>query len=323
MTSKDKQKAIRRSRDAAITLSLDLEDGDALVEMIGRESGLFCVSRKKILRYRSSDDIDPDLKFESASWNQSLVLPHGASDPIVARTIIQTARITEIFFPKDSNKYKTLSDISWEMMHSLVSLRFIKERLQKQVEELVDIIDCDFDTYTKEQNPKPLPIIEYLDIEFRSFANEVRRALSIVSDLFHPLTGENQFQGGHFHKAQKWAEKTRGANSLLAQMLGGDQRWIKVWIAIRVAIEHPKKDKYVETMNFSLKPDGTITLPTWRFIHPDYDMANPQNLLEVMGMCIENILKFYEDLLIVLLDGHLPTDLPPWTGQVLMRVQHG
>lgn len=35
-------------------------------------------------------------------------------------------------------------------------------------------------------------------------------------------------------------------------------------------------------------------------------MARPQNLLDVFGTCIENILKFYEDLQVVLLDGHLP-----------------
>ncbi|MGE4489212.1 MAG: hypothetical protein AB7E95_06695 [Kiritimatiellales bacterium] len=309
MASKDRQKTIRGSRDATVTLTLDLEDGDELVEMISRESGLFCVSRKKILRYRSPDDVDPDLKFESATWNQSLVLPHGASDPIVARTIIQTARIAEIFFPKKSSKYEALSDISWEMMHSLVSLRFIKKRLETQVEELTDVIDRNFDAYTMGRNPKPLPIVEYLDIEFRSFANEVRRALSVVSDLFSPLTGKDKFGQGHFHEAQMWAEKTQGATSLLAQMLRGDQRWIKTWIDIRIAIEHPKKDTFVETMNFSLEPDGTITLPTWRFVHPNYDMARPQNLLDVMNICIENILNFYEDLLITLLDGHLPSSI--------------
>ena len=65
-------------------------------------------------------------------------------------------------------------------------------------------------------------------------------------------------------------------------MLGGDQRWIKPWIDIRISIEHPEADKYVETIDFSLEPSGAIRLPTWRFIHPDYDMDKPQNLLDAM-----------------------------------------
>ena len=89
------------------------------------------------------------------------------------------------------------------------------------------------------------------------------------------------FSGGHFHKAQEWAIRERGEDSLLAQMFKHDKRWINTWIDMRIAIEHPKKDKFIETLNFSLEADRTIRLPTWRFIHPDYDMARPQNLLDV------------------------------------------
>ena len=91
--------------------------------------------------------------------------------------------------------------------------------------------------------------------------------------------------------AQAWAEETKGQDNLLAQMLAEDQGWIKPWIDIRIAIEHPKADKYIETIDFSLQPDGIIRLPTWRFVHPDYQMDKPQNLLDVMDTCIHNLLK--------------------------------
>lgn len=308
MESQKKTK-IRKDRDGAVTLDLDLEEGDELVKLIGRESGLHYVTRKKIIRYRSPDDIDPNLEYENAPWTQSLVLPHGASDPIVARTIIQTEKLLEKFFQRSSEKYVAISDISWEVMNALVSLRFIRERLEKQVQGHIGVLEKKMEEYTRPDKPKTLPIIEYYDIEFRSFANEVRRVLNTISDLFLPLTGESNFSGGKFHKAQKWAEEKRGPDSLLAQMLGGDQRWIKPWIDIRIAIEHPEADKYVETIDFSLEPSGTIRLPTWRFIHPDYDMDKPQNLLDVMDTCIDNLLKFFEDLLMALTDGHLPSNI--------------
>lgn len=191
--------------------------------MVSRASGLFSITQKKILRHRSPDDLDPDLEHEAAPWEQSEILPLGASDPIVARTIIQTIKLTEIFFSKNSEKFIQLSDISWEVMNSLVSLRFIKERLEKQVNNVIEVVSSDISTYTEGQSPKPLPAVEYYDIEFRAFVNEVKRCLDAISELF-PILSDLQFgmkhesfdKGfgrGHFHKAQAWAEKTRGNDS--------------------------------------------------------------------------------------------------------------
>jgi hypothetical protein len=296
---------LRQSRNSAVSLQLHLDSGDAVREMVSREDGLFFITTKQIIRVRSPDDLDPDLKHASAPWEQSLYLPHGASDPLVARTVIQTARLAEIFFAKTSDQYKSLSDISWEVMNSLQSLRFIKRRLEDQINRIVALVENDMAAYTTGKSPKPLPIVEYYDIEFRSFANEVRRTLSAISELFLPLIGQD-FSNGHFHKAQKWAAQARGEDSLLSQMLKGDQRWVKTWIDIRIAIEHPQKDKFVETSNFSLEASRTVRLPTWRFVHPDYDLGRPQNLLTVFDTCINNLLKFYEDIQIALTDGHLP-----------------
>jgi len=311
---KDKLKEIRKR---AVNIKLDLDEGEKVIEAISRSSGSFYITTQKILRYRSPDELDPELNHEEAPWEeQSIILPQGSTSPIVARALLQTARITEIFFSKNSEKYQLLSDISWEVMNSLVSLQYIKERLEKQINEIIEIVSNDMEKYTTGQSPKPLPAVQYYDIEFRSFVNEVKRCLDTISGLFPILTDlkfsmkheayKEGFGRSHFHKAQQWAEHTRGKNNILSQMLQGDQRWIGTWIALRVAIEHPAKDKYVETLNFSLEPSRTVRLPTWRFIHPDYDMARPQNLLEVFDICINNLLKFYEDLLITLLDGHLP-----------------
>ncbi len=273
--------------------------------MVSREDGLFFITTKQIIRVRSPDDLDPHLEHASAPWEQSLYLPHGASDPLVARTVIQTARLAEMFFAANSDQYKTLSDISWEVMNSLQSLRFIKNRLEGQISKIVALVENDMGAFTLGKSPKPLPIVEYYDIEFRSFANEVRRTLSAISELFLPLIGQD-FSKGYFHKAQEWAAQVRGEGSLLAQMLKQDQYWVKTWIDIRIAIEHPQKDKFVETLNVSLEPSRTVRLPTWRFVHPDYDMGRPQNLLTAFDTCIDNLLKFYEDIQIALTDGHLP-----------------
>jgi len=296
---------LRRRRDAAVNLTLDLEKDDRIVELVSRESGLFAITLSRIIRTKSPDQLDPDMKFPNAPWEQSVYLPHGSSDPLVARTVIQTKALADIFYGRKSETHRALMDISWEVLNSLVSLRVMKERLENSVSEIAAIIEDEFDTYTTGNSPKPLPIVEYYDIEFRSFVNEVRRALSTISNLFAALTPKD-FGNGHFHEALEWARKERGEQSPLASMLKNDQRWIKPWIDMRIAIEHPKKDKFIETLNFSLEADRRVRLPTWRFVHPDYEMDRPQNLVDVFEICIDNVMKFYEDLQVALVDGHLP-----------------
>src|SRR5262245_43663439 len=276
---------IRKARSAAVSLKMHLDDGDIVRQMLSRESGLFVVTRYKIIRVRSPDDLDPGLDHADVPWEQSVHLPHGARDPLVARTILQTEAMAEMFFAQRSEKHRAMMDISWEVLNSLVSLRVVKERLEKRISEIIALVEADLDSYTKGKSPKPLPIVDYYDIEFRSFVNEMRRVLSKVSELFGVLTPA-KIESGHFHKALEWAIAERGENSLLALMLAGDQSWIKLWIDVRIAIEHPTKTKFVETLNFSLEKDRRVRLPTWRFIHPDYDMTRPQNLLEVFNFAI-------------------------------------
>jgi hypothetical protein len=299
---------LKERRRSGVSLHLDIEQGDRVLELMSRESGLFAVTLKKVLRLKSPDQLDPDLEHPDAPWEQSIYLPHGSTDPFVARTIIQTRKLADIFFDRTSEKHRALMDISWEVLSSLVSLRVIKDRLEKRIVEIATIVEGDLTAYTRGISPKPLPMVEYYDIEFRSFVNEVRRVLSTISNLF-AILADKDFGQGYFHKALEWARKERGEHSLLAQMLSNDQRWLKLWIDMRIAIEHPARDKFIETMNFSLEGSRTVRLPTWRFVHPDYDMARPQTLLVALENCINNVLKFYEDLQVTLVDGHLPDSI--------------
>lgn len=298
----------KNGRDAAVSIGIDMPDDEGFPEMLSRGSGLFAVTSRRILKIQNPVVIDSDRMPEDAHWNQSIYLPHGKTDPFVARTILQSRDMADVFLAHSSEEYRNFMDVSWEVLNSLVSIRMIRLRMEKQIDEIAEQIDTNRDKYTKGISPKPLPILEYYDIEFRSFVNEVRRVLTSISKLFQILH-DHEVPSGHYHKALTWAEETLGQESLLYQMLKNDLKWIKIWVDVRIAIEHPKPDRFVETLNFTLEPNRDIRLPTWRFVHPDYDMARPQNLLDVFGFCIENILKFFEDLQVALLDGKLPAVL--------------
>jgi hypothetical protein len=237
------RQAIKKARDRAVSLKLHLDGDDAVRHMLSRESGLFLVARNQIVRVRSPNDLDPELEHPDAPWEQSVYLLHGARDPLVARTILQTEAMAEMFFGKRCDKHRAMMDISWEVLSSLVSLRVVRERLEKRIGEIIEVAEADLDSYTKGHSPKPLPLVEYYDIEFRSFVNEMRRVLSKISEIFAVLT-TTKIDGGHFHNALEWARKERGEKSLLAMMLAGDQRWIKLWIDVRIAIEPPTRDTF-------------------------------------------------------------------------------
>lgn len=293
---------IRRRRRGAVSLELDLEAGDNIQAIISRPNGLFFVTEQKIIRVRSDDDLDPDATEADAPWAQSIHLPHGSRDELVARTILQSKALAEAFFGLQDTRSNQLLDISWEVMNSLVCLRHMRVRLGTEIERLVSAIENDIERYTSGKSPPPLPLIPYFDIEFRSYINEVRRTLTKVSEVFSVFTDYN-CENGHFHKALEWAEKHLGEDQVLSQMLRNDLKWLKIWIDIRIAIEHPKVDRYLETANFSLLPNRQIQLPTWRFMHPDYpSLSRPQVLIDALKIVEANILKFYEDLQVALLE---------------------
>ena len=64
----------------------------------------------------------------------------------------------EIFLGRQSVKFTSLFDISWEIMNSVVSLRLIRQRLEKRIEEAASIIK-DRPKYTIGKSPLPLPIV--------------------------------------------------------------------------------------------------------------------------------------------------------------------
>lgn len=126
----DKTK-LREERDCAVNLKIDISKNDKIMELVPRKSGLFIITKQKILRYRSPDDLDPELNHDDAPWEQSEILPLGSENPLVARTILQTKDLNK-FITSDTNK-EVILDISWEIMSSLVSLEYIKNRLKEQI----------------------------------------------------------------------------------------------------------------------------------------------------------------------------------------------
>jgi hypothetical protein len=304
----DKEK-IKRVRGRAMSFQFDLEDDDNMVEMVSRPNGMFIVTKKKILSLVSPDKLDPDIDHADVPWQQNIVLPLGASNYIVARALIQSRRMMGGIIPQNDQRFLDVTEISWEVMNSLISLSVIKDRLQNQIEQILQQVDRNYAEYTVGTSPKPLSIVEYYEIDFRSFCIEVKRCLYKIFELLIALTEIRPNGDAPSFLPKNAIPKcinAYGKNDPLVKLLEQDREWQELWIEIRNCVEHPKKDRQVVTQNFRLEADRSVTVPTWSFIHPKYAMDKPQNLITVFDNCINNLLKFYEEFLLHLIAKNCP-----------------
>jgi hypothetical protein len=290
---------LRRKRNSAFSIRVGISAEDKVYETISRRDGLYSVSLNKIIRINLPDDIDPQLLHENAPIAQTLIVEKGSRNPIVARTILQAEDFSR-FFPR-KEQYKKVQDIAWEVMFSLLALDRISGSIEASVEAKKSEIEKEFPLYTDGESPPPPPIIEDLEIQFRSAVLIANHALNSISEIF-PAFFEMKFKRGAFDRLLNWSIQTFGENDILTMMLRSDHRWINCWGEVRNALEHPKDDYFVVINNFRILPNRQIQEPTWQLKHPSLDLFRPQNLLYGLKLHETNILGLFENLLVVLVE---------------------
>jgi hypothetical protein len=294
MTDKD---AIKRRRDGAIQANLGIEANDRIHSMISRRDGLYAVSLDRIIRINLPNDIDPELEYENAPITQTLIANKGSRSPIVARIVLQAEDFSQ-FIP-DREKQRRMKDIAWEVMLSLLSIERTIGGLRTEIDARCAEILPNYSVYAEGSSPPPAPIVQNLEIDFRSVVLLANHALNSTSELF-PTLFEMDFKRGAFDRIAKWAVALFGENDPLACMIRADETWINTWGEIRNAFEHPKDGYYVRINNFRLLANRQIQLPTWQLKHPGIDLFRPQALIDTLELLEGNILGLFENLLVCL-----------------------
>ncbi len=303
------KEGISRSREQAQVINLDLEEGDRQVRLLPCDIGFFVITQRKILRLRSASDIDPDNQYPETPWEQCEVLSFGASDEIVNDTIIYTQEIMDRRCPISEMERNALTNISWEVMESLISLRSIKDDFEKDQVAVFNIIDSDFEAFAKHAK-KAIPTVSNCGVRVRSFFVYVRLCLDSISSLFDALTelkfGKghrlfpkncNKFAKGYFDNALIWIKAEREDQADLINILENNVQWIKTWIDARNAAVHPRKNNYIEIINFSLEASGKITFPKWALIHDAYPDFQSSDILRSFEKVIVDLRYFYVGIL--------------------------
>lgn len=295
MTDKEQ---IRKRRDQAVSVKIEIGEDDRAIEMISRADGMYVVSLQKILRINLPDGLDPQLVHADAPIVQTLVVRQGSRSPLVARTILQAKEFFAFLPPK---KRSAVENVAWEVMTSLLGFDRIIDRIAGSITaQEIEILQR-HDEYVLGSSPRPLPIVDGVEVDFRSAVLTANHTLNTISELF-PILFDCQIKRGRFDLLTQWSEKTFGTDDLLSRMLAGDQRWIRLWGEVRNAFEHPRAGYFVTVNNFRLLPNREIQLPTWQLQHPDIDASRPQNMVDALRFCRDNILGLFENLLLMLTD---------------------
>jgi hypothetical protein len=298
--------SIKHRRDSAVFANLGIEAGDRIASMISRRDGLYAISLDKIIRVNLPNDIDPEMEHEDAPIAQTLIAAKGSRNPIVARTVLQAKDFSQ-FIP-DEERRRRVQDIAWEVMASLLAIGGLVNGLRSAIDAKQDEILLNYSVYAAGSSPPPAPIVESLEIDFRSIVLLANHTLNSISELF-PAFFEADFKRGAFDRIAKWSVKTFGEADPLTRMLQADEIWINIWGEIRNAFEHPKDNYYVKANNFRLLANREIQLPTWQLKNDKFDLFRPQALIDTLELLEQNILGFFENLLVSLTEKVLSSSL--------------
>lgn len=298
-----RKERIMRNRDAAIFMRPGIAAGDRTVEMISREDGLYVITLENIIRINLPDQTDTNLDHEDAPIIQTVFLPLGSRNPFVARTVIQAQE-----FGKWLMQSRFL-DVAWEVMFSLVALDRIVSQIEKSIENTKEVISENVQIYVIGQSPPPVPIVEFLEVDFRTCVLINHHILHAISDLFSVCL-DLSFKRGRFDEILKLLRQRFDSSDPLVLMMESDHSWIYCWNEVRNAIEHPRPDYFVRVNNFRLLPNREIQLPTWQIKHSTLDMYRPQAMIEALNNLRLNVLGFYENLLVELVDKAMQFPFP-------------
>ncbi|MET3906295.1 hypothetical protein ABID59_000616 [Bradyrhizobium sp. S3.3.6] len=298
--------SIKHRRDGAIFATLGIEAKDRIVAMIPRRDGLYAISLDKTIRVNLPNDLDPEMEHDDAPIAQTLVASKGSRNPIIARTILQAEDFLR-FIPNEERQ-RRVRDIAWEVMTSLLAISSQITGLRSAIDSKRDEILPDYSLYALGPSPPPAPIVESLEIDFRSVVLLANHTLNSISELF-PVFFEQDFKRGKFDRIPRWASRTFGEADPLSRMLRADEIWINAWGEVRNAFEHPKENYFVRVNNFRLLANREIQLPTWQLRNDKLDLFRPQALIDTLGLLEQNILGLFENLLVALTEKVLVSSL--------------
>ena len=122
------------------------------------------------------------------------------------------------------------------------------------------------------------------------------------------MNGRNE---AYFDKHRDWIKKKLGEEHPIYKILASDEAWVRMIAECSNAVRHEEKGLKVEVENFSLKPGNKIASPGWRYDLTKKGLERQEHcsdLIHDLEVLMNNMLAFYEDILLVCIQNKLKND---------------
>lgn len=211
----------------------------------------------------------------------------GTSNPIVARLSFQTNELIKMFPLTDKQKDDINGLLGMDVCQRLISCYKTYSKLH---EELLKVNQTNRDDFFK-GNAIYTPAVIDLRNMCENFLYQAKSTLRDLLGLFRVFYNK-EFTEARYDKAYEWAKEEFGKDDDLSRLLKQDNNtWIKKFIFMRNAVEHPNGRSQLKINNIRLinkSEPPFFNAPTWQL---NNEIESP--ILADMAVFIENTLGLW------------------------------
>lgn len=280
----------RLPRDGAGSFDLPPESG-AIKHMMGLDGFMEIYAVRATYRVKTPDTLDPSRTVPNMPWSQSLHSSAGASNPIVARIVVQLAEALGNWSLRNGK-----ATVLKRHLHACKEDALICEAAFNRLKIPYDsaVARINERKLTIKRDMVECPSLPSLRDDATCFLNSAKRAMQSVGEVFNqfhvPDDKKPKVSNANFEFAITRLENSPPVNQQFIDYLRQTIPFIKRFVDLRNGLEHPTAGDATVIHDFRVTPKG-ITPPSWS--RPG--LANEGPVVDEMREFTELLIGFCEN----------------------------
>lgn len=281
-------------------------EGGAIKAMLPLDDFMEVYAAHATYRVRSPDNLDPERSVSNMPWSTSTAARVGASNPIVARIVIQSVEALGTWRPRNGDPR-----VIKRHLHACKEEALVCEAAYNRLKTRYDAIVADVTEagLKMQHNVIECPSIPSLRDEAAAFLTSAKRALQLIGEVFNqfyvPDGRTPMVANANFEFAITRLENSVPVNREFIDYLREVVPTAKRFVDLRNGLEHPTADKSTVVEDFRLIPIGIIP-PSW---HRSV-LAKEAYVIDDMQDFLSFVVEFCESVFFFGLIDNLPANLP-------------
>ncbi len=305
-----KTKNVKMKRDDGF--SVEIGNAKHLSNM---EETQYFFCKEGIFQLQMADNIDPERINPDLKHNVIQISSYSTSNIFVSRIFIQFDKMLKTNFLDARLNQNKIKYLMFECLKRLLYCQSSYNELVKQINFKIE--NFNQEEYLKSSVIKNQPFLEDLDEKVRSLiicqaGHFYRDTINIFKEFFSNRLSNNkkrEIGDKRLDNLITWCIHQFGEEDKLTEFLKSHHNeWIKKFVTIRNKLEHPSVNEFIEILNFRILPSGDIHVPCWKLVHKDYPHEESSDLLYDIKAYIENLFRFYENLILFCIEKNIMHD---------------